>query len=103
MLHNCTYMYMLGSTPAEHSTLVISQNGRTPLYLACEKNYIQIAQLLLDRGATVNLGSNVRYYFGRHSEQLSNSVCNLKLWLVADHIRQYCVLHVCNQACQPSL
>ena len=37
----------------------LSQNGRTPLYLACEKNYIQIARLLLDKGATVNLGSNV--------------------------------------------
>ena len=88
-------MYLLCAALAELFALVIlyvSQNGRTPLYLACEKNYIQIAQLLLSKGATVNLGSNVSktiFHVSKYpSEQLSNITFVTLEVVVVDHISQ---------------
>ena len=38
------------------------QNGCTPLYIACEHNRVEVAQLLLNNGATVDMNSNVSEY-----------------------------------------
>jgi ankyrin repeat protein len=43
------------------SLLALSQEGQTALHIACEKNNFELATLLLDRGADVNLVDQVHW------------------------------------------
>ena len=49
-LHSDNYVCMLSS-----------QNGATLLYIASEKGHSQVAELLLSKGADVNLPEQVQY------------------------------------------
>ena len=40
-----------------------TQNGHTPLLLACEKGLSDVAQLLINKGASFDVIDEVSYYF----------------------------------------
>ena len=48
--YNCTY----------------SQTGATPLFWAAQEGYIQIAEMLLNAGASVDLADEVRFRFCKY-------------------------------------
>ena len=57
-----TRMYVYHEETTIIHTPELLQNGRTPLYLACEKNYVEVAQLLLKMGAQVDISATVSVY-----------------------------------------
>ena len=40
-----------------------TQNGHTPLLLACENGLSDVAQLLINKGASFDVTDEVSYYF----------------------------------------
>ena len=40
-----------------------TQDGRTPLLLACERGLCDVAQLLINKGASFDVTDEVSYYF----------------------------------------
>ena len=59
-------MYKIDGTCDQRSDdyfyILLSQNGFTPLYVASQKGHSQVAELLLSKGADVNLLDQVQYY-----------------------------------------
>ena len=51
-LHSDNYMYVC---------MLSSQNGVTPLYIASQQGHSQVAEVLLSKGADVNLPEQVQY------------------------------------------
>ena len=51
------------SQPVPHIPCCTLQSGQTPLYVACQSGHKDVAQLLLDRGAGVNIAKRVRISF----------------------------------------
>ena len=50
-----------GSVNSDHYVCMLSsQGGVTPLLIACEKGHTQVAELLLSKGADVNLPEQVQ-------------------------------------------
>ena len=50
-----------GSVNSDHYVCMLSsQGGVTPLLIACQKGHTQVAELLLSKGADVNLPEKVR-------------------------------------------
>ena len=41
-------------------TSTLPQNGTTPLYMASQKNHVEVIKVLLASGAKINLGRKVR-------------------------------------------
>ena len=45
------------------SYFLYTQFGRTPLLLACEKGLSDVAELLINKGASFDVTDRVSYYF----------------------------------------
>ena len=45
------------------SYFLYTQDGRTPLLLACERGLSDVAQLLINKGASFDVTDGVSYYF----------------------------------------
>ena len=45
------------------SYFLYTQTGRTPLLLACESSLSDVAQLLINNGASFDVTDRVSYYF----------------------------------------
>ena len=45
------------------SYFLYTQAGRTPLFWACESGLSDVAQLLINKGASLNVTDEVSYYF----------------------------------------
>ena len=62
---------------------ILPQDGTTPLYVASEKNNVEVIKFLLASGAKVNLGRKVRYQHFAHSCFGVTSLCDA----FGDHAR----------------
>ena len=45
------------------SYFLYTQDGRTPLFWACERGLSDVAQLLINKGASFDVTDGVSYYF----------------------------------------
>ena len=45
--------------------IVLSQDGWTPLHVACQEGHVQVAELLLQAGASVEQETEVRWGVGQ--------------------------------------
>jgi ankyrin repeat protein len=44
------------------NTVLIIQDGRTALHIACEKQFVNVAELLITKGADLNIADKVLSY-----------------------------------------
>ena len=71
-----------------HSSLLLtlSQDGWTPLHVACQEGHTQVAELLLQAGASVDLETKVRW-----GAMQSRLCCGRAI-----DITKQCTLYMCN-------
>ena len=55
------------------SYFLYTQDGRTPLYRACGSGLSDVAQLLINEGASFNVTDRVSYYFYIHVNNLNSA------------------------------
>ena len=61
-------------------TMLLSQDGATPLFIASHNGHSQVAELLLSKGANVNLSNKVHVHFSP-TRPTSESIIEYKLLL----------------------
>jgi ankyrin repeat protein len=57
------------------NTVLIIQDGRTALHIACEKQFVNVAELLITNGADLNIIDKVLYSLLMAADPSNNEYC----------------------------